>query len=62
MKATRLPMLRTVKGALRRLTRQPSSFWCGDDKIGLSGHLVTEREQRLNRIRNERLAYERFSD
>ena len=55
-------MLRTVKGALRRLTRQPSSFWCADDKIGLSGHLVTEREQRLNRIRNERLAYERFSD
>lgn len=59
MKATRLPMLRTVKGALRRLTTTShTKEWYAGELSDLGERIPVSREQRLERLRGNRANYE----
>ncbi|ADY25270.1 hypothetical protein Deipr_0095 [Deinococcus proteolyticus MRP] len=64
MKAFRLPMLRTVAGAWRRLatSRRVQGYGSYNDQLSRDAHLVTERELRLHRLRTEQPAYQRYAD
>lgn len=64
MKAFRLPMLRTVTGAWRRLvrSRRAQGYGAYSERISSETYLVTERELRLHRLREEQRSYQRYAD
>ncbi|WP_189643219.1 hypothetical protein [Deinococcus piscis] len=64
MKAFRLPMIRTVAGAWRRLAtaRHIQNYRSHNDRLSHDAHLVTERELRLHRLRAGQPDYQRFAD